>query len=126
MLDKVMKKVFIIEDDKYLAEIIKEELEESGYEVKVALSGNSAIQLLQATKPDLVILDMRLPDIDGLIILESIGIKYSEAQVIVYTAYEEYKKQPPSLNEKKFCNFLLKPLPMETIVSEVKRTIGEP
>ncbi|MDD5686978.1 MAG: response regulator [Elusimicrobia bacterium] len=121
-----MKKVFIVDDDRCLAEIIKEVLEETGYEVKIALSGDSAIKLLETARPDLVILDMRLTDIEGMVMLDLISEKYSEIHVIVYTAYEEYKKQQPSLNNRKFCNLLMKPLPLETIMSEVKCAIGEP
>ncbi len=122
-----MKKILIAEDDKCLSEIFKEMFEEIGYDVNVALKGTDAVQILQIKKPDLIILDMVLPDMSGLEILELINKEYDNTQVIVYTAHEKYKGKILQLYKgKKFCSFFLKPVYTEIILSETEKLIGSP
>jgi DNA-binding response OmpR family regulator len=59
------KTVLTIEDSPYLAESIKDMLEMKGYNVFVAGTGREAVELAFQHKPDLILLDIRLPDIDG-------------------------------------------------------------
>jgi DNA-binding response OmpR family regulator len=58
-------KVLVIEDSPYLSELLTDMLTMKGYEAIVAPSGREAIQLAFSHKPDLILLDIRLPDIDG-------------------------------------------------------------
>ena len=58
--------ILIVEDEREIAEIIKECLEAEGFTCRVCHDGNSALQLYNEHQPDLVILDIRLPGIDGL------------------------------------------------------------
>ncbi|MDD5688300.1 MAG: response regulator [Elusimicrobia bacterium] len=121
-----MKKILIIEDNKHLSEIFNEVFEENGYEVNTALMGANAIKFLQTTQPDVIILDMRLPDIDGLKILEQIrNICKNKTQVIIYTAFEEYRQTCLQVENINFCTFILKPAPVETILSEVEKLLNK-
>jgi len=60
------KKILIVEDDKFLRELIVRKLSNEGYEVVEAVDGEQGIQKIKETKPDLVLLDLILPGIDGL------------------------------------------------------------
>ena len=59
------KKILIVEDDKFLRELIVKKLSNEGYDVVEAVDGEQGIQKIKATKPDLVLLDLILPGIDG-------------------------------------------------------------
>ncbi len=59
------KKILIVEDDKFLRELIVKKLTNEGYEVVEAVDGEQGIQKIKDTKPDLVLLDLILPGIDG-------------------------------------------------------------
>jgi DNA-binding response OmpR family regulator len=59
------KKILIVEDDKFLRELIVKKLSNEGYDVIEAVDGEQGIQKIRDTKPDLVLLDLILPGIDG-------------------------------------------------------------
>ena len=67
-----MKTILLIEDDPFLIDIYTTKLKESGFSVRVANNGEAAIGKLEEKKPDLVILDIVLPGIDGWEILKKI------------------------------------------------------
>src|SRR5687768_2552901 len=62
----------VVEDEQRIADFLKRGLESAGYAVDTAADGKSAIDMVHATDYDLIILDMMLPDMDGLRILERV------------------------------------------------------
>lgn len=63
------KTILIVEDDKFLRELIARKLLDEGYEVSEAVDGNEGIKKVKETKPNLVLLDLILPGIDGFAVL---------------------------------------------------------
>jgi len=63
------KKILIIEDDKFLRELIVKKLVKEGYEISEAVDGEEGIKKVKEEKPDLVLLDLILPGIDGFEVL---------------------------------------------------------
>lgn len=61
-----MKKILVVEDEKHIVELVSYGLRKEGYEVLLARDGDRALELVRAGQPDLVILDIMLPGIDGL------------------------------------------------------------
>jgi DNA-binding response OmpR family regulator len=78
-----MKKILIIEDDKFLRELIAGKLERGGYETSEALDGEDGFKKVKEEKPDLVLLDLILPGIDGFEVLSKIKEDVSLAQIPV-------------------------------------------
>jgi len=64
-----MKKILIIEDDKFLRELITQKLFKEGYEVSEAVDGEEGLKKIKEEKPGLVLLDLILPGIDGFEVL---------------------------------------------------------
>jgi len=123
-----MKKILIVEDEKNLSQIYKDTLEEVGYSVDIVNTGLSAIYYVKTTKPDLVILDINLPDMNGIKVLQEIKQGYSDLPVIVCTAYGQFEDHYKRFTdeEARFYSYLTKPVALEVLISEVKRAIGEP
>ncbi len=67
-----MKKILIIEDDSFLSEMYSTKLIQEGFETEIAVDGEQGIDKIKNIKPDLVLLDIVLPKMDGFEILESI------------------------------------------------------
>jgi heavy metal response regulator len=76
----------VVEDEKRIADFLSRGLESAGYAIDVAADGNHAIDMVHATDYDLVILDMMLPDMDGLQVLEKIRNRKASPPVLVLSA----------------------------------------
>ena len=59
-------RILVVDDDKDIVQTIKGNLELDGYEVLVAFNGRTGLHIAKTTRPDLIILDLTLPDIDGI------------------------------------------------------------
>ena len=87
-----MKKILVAEDEEGLRLLYKEELESEGYEVLTAQNGKEAIQQLEEGKPDLVILDIVMPVMDGMEALGRILGKERKIPIILNTSYSGYQQ----------------------------------
>jgi len=67
-----MKKILVIEDDKFLRELISQKILKEGYDVAEAVDGEKGVESAKAEKPDLILLDLILPGIDGFEVLARI------------------------------------------------------
>ena len=86
-----MKTILIADDDKNLALLYEEELTEDGYAVEVVYDAKSAIERVEQSPPDLLVLDIRMPGMDGIEALSHILGKNNKLPVILNTAYSNYK-----------------------------------
>lgn len=78
-------RLLIVEDEHDLGQLLKEYLEDKGYKVCIAEKGAQAIELLERQSFDIVLLDLFLPDMDGMEILEKIKLSQPLSEVIVLT-----------------------------------------
>lgn len=81
-------KIMVVDDEKNILMLYQSELEEEGYEVVAANSGKEAIELFEREKPDIVTLDIMMPDIDGIQVLRQLKQKAPNIPVIMLTAYD--------------------------------------
>lgn len=87
-----MKKILLVDDEDSIHLLYREELEEEGYEVHSALSGEEALAQLKLIAPDLVILDINMPGINGIDVLRQIKEMNPSLPVILSSAYQEFKQ----------------------------------
>jgi DNA-binding response OmpR family regulator len=87
-----MKKILLVDDEDSIHLLYREELEEEGYEVHSALSGEEALAQLKIIAPDLVILDINMPGINGIDVLRQIKEMNPSLPVILSSAYQEFKQ----------------------------------
>ena len=85
------KKVLVVEDEEGLRLLYEEELETEGYEVLTAKNGREAIQRLEEEKPDLIILDIVMPVMDGIEALGRMVGKERKIPIILNTSYPGYR-----------------------------------
>jgi two-component system, response regulator, stage 0 sporulation protein F len=86
-----MRRILIVEDEDNQRELYATELEDEGYEVHQAPNGEVAVKLVNSNKYDCVILDIRMPEMDGIEALGKILSHEKKLPVIIYTAYSNYK-----------------------------------
>ncbi len=83
-----MKKVLIVDDDPQTCWLLSQILEKEGYEVIIALSGQEALEKLKKDRPDIVFLDVKMPDVDGMETLKLIKQENNAPIVIMITAFQ--------------------------------------
>ena len=81
------KKILVVEDDESQRILYHDELAEAGYEVVMAANGREALKKLETTKPDLIILDIVMPVMDGMETLGRIIREHRDIPIILNTAY---------------------------------------
>ncbi len=86
-------RILIVDDEEGIRLLYKEELEEEGYEVELASSGEEALKKLDSGQMDMVLLDIKMPGMDGVEVLRKLKEKYKELPVILCTAYPHYKQE---------------------------------
>lgn len=86
-----MEKILCVDDDPSLLYLYNEELSEEGYEVVMAKNGREALVQFEKEKPQVVVLDIRLPVMDGIETLNALLGKDRQAEVILNTSYPQHK-----------------------------------
>jgi len=104
-----MKSILIIEDDPLVRKTLASQLAKKGFDVTVAESGEDGVRLYGETAPDLVLLDVRLPDIDGLEVLRKIKERNRRATILIMTAFDDMKTTVEAIKLGAF-EYLVKPL----------------
>ncbi|MGQ9577272.1 MAG: sigma-54-dependent transcriptional regulator [Candidatus Aminicenantales bacterium] len=104
-----MNLVLVIDDDPLIGRTLTSHLSQRGFEVSWCDSGEEAFRVLEKTSPDFILLDVRLPDIDGLEILRRIKEKEPRAFIVIMTAYDDMKTTVEAIKLGAF-EYLVKPL----------------
>ena len=122
---RYMKKILLIEDDPFLIDIYVTKFKESGFSVEVANDGESAFRYLEEKKPDLVILDIVLPQIDGWEILRKIksapGLK--DLKVIILSNLSQKEEVERGINLGSIKYLIKAHYTPSQVVEEIKEII---
>lgn len=118
-----MKTILIVEDDDAQRLLYKEELGEMGYRVRLAASGEEALEMARKERPDLVILDIKMPGISGLDTLRELLNDDPKVPVILHSAYTHYKEDFMSWAAE---DYIVKSADLTSLKNAVKRILGLP
>jgi two-component system, response regulator, stage 0 sporulation protein F len=91
------KKVLIVDDEEHIRFLYSEELKEEGYDVITAESGYRLLERIQEEKPDLVVLDIKMVDYNGLDLLQDIRNRFYDLPVVLCSAYDAFKEDIKSV-----------------------------
>ena len=92
-----MAKILIVDDEEHIRFLYSEELTEAGYEVMTADSGYQLLERIEEDAPDLIVLDIKMVDYNGLDLLQDIRNKYYNLPVVLCTAYDTFKEDMKSI-----------------------------
>jgi two-component system response regulator (stage 0 sporulation protein F) len=92
-----MAKILIVDDEEHIRYLYSEELSDAGYEVITAENGHLLLERIEKEKPDLVVLDIKMVDYNGLDLLQDIRNKFYDLPVVLCTAYDTFKEDMKSI-----------------------------
>lgn len=115
------KKILVVDDEKPISDIIKFNLEKEGYKVVVAFDGEEALEKVESEKPDLLVLDLMLPKIDGLEVAKQVRAKYT-TPIIMATAKDSELDKVLGL-ELGADDYVTKPFSNRELVARVKANL---
>jgi DNA-binding NtrC family response regulator len=118
-----MKHILVIDDERDILTCLEEALSGEGYRVTGVVSGAEALDLLARDAPDLVMLDLRMPDINGIEVLQRLRRTHPKLPVIVCSALTSYRTDFDIVTGNVGA-FLEKPLDLDEVVQTVGRLLA--
>ena len=119
MRDK--KKVLLVDDERAILKVLSIKLRISGYDVVTAPGGQEALDLVKSECPDIMLLDVIMPGIDGFGVLEKLRT-FSELPVIVFSARPENAQNALTLGAN---DFMAKPLDVDDMVKRMETLLDD-
>jgi len=119
-------RVLLVEDNRSISRLVDAILSNAGFELSAVPSGRSAVDAIRRNQPDLVLLDLDLPDLDGFRVIESIRKDdvAGDARVVAFTSHAE-----PGVREEVtaagFDGYISKPIVPDDFVAAVERFISD-
>ena len=116
------RRILIIDDERPILMTLEALLGRHGYHPEVAATASTGMRLLQSKPPALVLLDLQLPDADGLQMLEQIKVDHPDTQVIILTAHDSLNNAIESIKRGAY-HFISKPYAPEELLSLVEKAL---
>lgn len=117
------KKVLIIDDEQEICEMLYSFLVPHNYKVFLAFNGQMGLEYFEEVKPDIVLLDLKMPDIDGVEVLKIIR-KVSDVPVVIITGHPEEVSEI-HLSGQQIEGYIEKPISLKAVLNTLKHLIGE-
>ena len=116
--------ILVVDDEDALRMVLSSELQSSGYEVGTASDGDEAINQVQSKKFDLVLLDIKMPRVDGFEVLKFIKKNQPNIKVIMLTGFADLKN---AIESKKHGaeDFVSKPYDLVDLLTTIERVLSE-
>jgi CheY-like chemotaxis protein len=118
-----LKTILVVEDEANLRLLYGRELERDGYNIRCAGDGREAVEAVKQERPDLVVLDMRMPNMDGIEALGRILGVDNKIPIIIHTAYPYYKDNFMSWAADAY---VVKSSDLSELKREMARLLAEP
>jgi YesN/AraC family two-component response regulator len=117
--------ILFVDDEKQILKAIKREFFDSEYEIVTADSGQAALDIMEQTKIDLIITDMRMPEMDGYELLRRVKETYPSTRRIILSGYADENIIKDALNNGLTEFYLFKPWGSREIITAIEMALGE-
>lgn len=116
------KRILLVDDEQGIQLLYSEEFEEEGYDVVAASNGQEALELFNREPPDLVILDINMPGMNGIEVLRRMKEINAGLPVILSSAYPEYKQDLGAWASEEY---IVKSANLDELKAAVRKHLGE-
>ncbi len=121
--EPTVKKILLVDDEEAIRMVYHEEFEEDGYQVVTAADGTEGLAMFASESPDLVILDIQMPGMNGVEVLRQMKMRNPKVPVILSSAYQEFKRD---LGTWASDEYVVKSGNLDDLRDAVRRLIGAP
>lgn len=127
MMDKAKKNILVVDDEPSWLKVLRYFLENKGYEVKTASSGTEALKALQTYHPDIILSDVRMPEMNGFDLLDTIrkNPEVSGTPVIFFSAIDDYDARKTA-KDLGAADYIVKPFDQEEVASVLHKHLHLP
>ena len=112
--------VLLVDDEDEFVKSLSERMKMRDFESRVALNGDQALKIMEEEIPDVMVLDLKMPGIDGLEVLRRVKKIYPQVQVIMLTGHGSEKDEKEARRLGAF-EYLEKPTTIDTLIKHIKR-----
>ena len=119
-----MKKLLVVDDENAICEFLRDFFEEREFDVRTAQSGEDALKKIEIDQPHVILLDVHMPGMNGMRVLEQVKQKYPQIKVIMVTALETREKIEEAMRLGAD-NYITKPLSLDYLEKEVQQKIAQ-
>jgi DNA-binding NtrC family response regulator len=116
--------VLVVEDDEAMRDLLVEELEDAGYRVLAADGGRAGVEKVKAEKVDLVITDLRMPDLDGFDLIRDIKARADSPHIVMITAFGSIETAIRAVKLGAY-DYITKPFEIEELLLVIDKALGE-
>ncbi len=116
-------RLLVVDDEPEICDFLKSFFEDRDFEVKTALSGERALELVETFRPQVMLLDIKMGNMDGLAVLRKVKEKNPRLKVIMVTALETTEKIEEAMRLGAD-NYITKPLSLEYLENDVREKIA--
>jgi len=125
MTNSAKKKILITEDDGFLRDLTSIVLRKQGYEVAQARDGEEALEVVPTLMPDLILMDVNMPDVDGFTVARRLRANPETADIpIIFLTAHSQEKDRETGHAAGTAQYLTKPFDNKVLVDLIKQTLG--
>lgn len=120
-----MQRILIVDDEVQVCSALRRLFRREDFEVEIAASGPEALLKLEAFRPDVVLSDFRMPQMNGAELLAEVRRRLPLALRIILSGYSDLASVMASVNDGEICRFISKPWDNETLVPTIRTILKQ-
>lgn len=123
-MESVQKTVLVVDDEDVIRETVREILTDEGYRVITASNGSEVLSLVAKETPDVVLLDIWMPEMDGIVLLRQLGREHPSTRIVMISGHGSIHTAVTATKLGAF-DFIEKPLSLDGLLATVERACGD-
>lgn len=116
--------ILIVDDELLIRDLLYDFFADQGWSIKVAENGEKALEVLKTTEIDVLLTDIKMPDMDGLALAEQVNQQHPDLPVIIMTGYPSVETAVTALRQK-VADYIIKPFNLNKLYQSVKAQIKQ-